>query len=134
MERLKKRLGKNSNIKSKQNMPHFDNYFFFKCERRWKILPWYIRFQRIRDSYIYTAKYYDKPDGQDLMGKLVAVNRPALQYGLLSGLSYSFMHSKPADWQTHTGRVLYFVWPFMTAATSFAAVTYFSTKIRQKDD
>lgn len=101
---------------------------------RWKILPWYIRFQRFRDSYLCKAKYYDKPEGEDLMSKLIAVNRPALQYGLTSGLCYSFMHSKPAGWQTHTGRVLYFVWPFMTAATSFATVTYFSAKIRQKDD
>lgn len=101
---------------------------------RWKILPWYIRFQRFRDHYLCTAKYYDKPEGEDLLSKLIAINRPALQYGLVSGLCYSFMHSKPAGWQTHAGRVLYFVWPFMTAATSFATVTYFSTKIRQKDD
>lgn len=101
---------------------------------RWKVLPQYIRFQRFRDHYLCTAKYYDKPDGKDLLSKLIAINRPALQYGLVSGLCYSFMHSKPACWQTHAGRVLYFVWPFMTAATSFATVTYFSTKIRQKDD
>lgn len=101
---------------------------------RWKILPWYFRYQRIRDSYFYKAKYYDKPDGEDLMSKLIAVNRPAFTYGTVSGLCYAAMHSKPACFQTKFGQVLYFIWPFMGAATAFATVTYFSTKIRQKDD
>lgn len=101
---------------------------------RWKILPYYIRSQRIRDTFLYKARYYDKPEGEDLLAKLVAVNRPAFQYGTVSGMCYAFMHSKPAGFQESVGKILYFVWPFMGAATSFATVTYFSAKLRKKDD
>lgn len=101
---------------------------------RLKILPWYIRYQRLRDSYIYKAKYYDKPEGEDLLSKLIAVNRPALLYGTVSGLMYACMHSNPACIQTKIGQVLYFVWPFAGAASAFATTTYFSAKFRQKDD
>lgn len=101
---------------------------------RWKILPSFIRSERKRDTYLYTVRYYDKPEGQDLAGKLIAVNRPAILYGTTSGVCYAFMHSNPTGFQETLGKVLYFVWPFMGAATSFATVTYFSAKLRQKDD
>lgn len=101
---------------------------------RWKILPYFLRWQRRNDSYLYKARYYDKPEGEDLMGKLIAINRPALQYGAMAGMCYAFMHSKPAGFQGTVGKILYFTWPAMGAATAFATVTYFSTKLRQKDD
>lgn len=101
---------------------------------RWKVVPLYIRYQRLHDTYLYTAKYYDKPEGQDLLGKLIASNRQLLPIGVIWGTVDCFMHSKATGLQQRLGRVIHFAWPAAAVATTFTTTTYFATRLRQKDD
>lgn len=104
---------------------------------RWKFIPMYIRFQRRRDSYLYTVKYYDKPDGQDLMGKLIASNRALLPWGITWGLMDAFFHDGRLKngFQNKFGRVAHFTWPAAGIATAFTTTVYFATRFRNgKDD
>lgn len=102
---------------------------------RWKILPWYIRYSRMHDHYLQTVKYYDKPDGEDLLGKLVAINRCIAPYVVMVAGAHTFMHSPDVVTnQQRFARFVHHLWPAFGAATAFATVTFFSTKIRQKDD
>lgn len=102
---------------------------------RWRVLPWYIRYPRVHDTYPFKVKYYDKPDGQDLLGKLIACNRNTVPYGIMYGIIDSLMHSPNISGvQARIGRVVHFTWPAAACATTFTTVTYFATKLRQKDD
>lgn len=101
---------------------------------RWKFVPWYIRMQRIRDTYPFTVKYYAKPEGEDLLGKVIAINRNVLPYGFVSGITHACMHSNAVGIQATTGRVFHMMWPVTGAATAFATVSYFGCKIRGQDD
>jgi len=81
-----------------------------------------------------SAKYYNKPDGQDASGKMLATNK----YALLSGLGWStievLMVSKPQGYLPTLGRYIYFTVPFMGMASAFTMVTYTATNMRGKDD
>lgn len=101
---------------------------------RWKFVPWYIRYQRLHDTYPFTVKYYDKPEGQDLLGKVIAINRIVLPYASAAGVAAAFMHTKVTGFQATAGRIFYFVWPISGAATAFATTSYFGAKLRGKDD
>lgn len=104
---------------------------------RWKFIPPYIRFQRRRDTYLYTVKYYDKPEGQDLLGKLVATNRITIPFGFTWGVCDAMFHGgRMLDGFQHKfGRILHFTWPAAGVATAFTTATYFAAKLRNgKDD
>lgn len=101
---------------------------------RWRVLPWYIRYQRINDTYPFTVKYYDKPEGEDLFGKLIAANRYTVGYGFMWGIVDATMLTRKTGVQARIGRVIHFTWPAAACATVFTSVVYFATKIRRKDD
>lgn len=101
---------------------------------RWKFVPWYVRYQRMNDSYLYTVKYYDKPEGEDLLGKVVAMNRHVLPYSLTVAVMSACMHTSVSGFQKRAGRFLHMFWPAQGAVTAFATAAYFGAKLRQKDD
>lgn len=101
---------------------------------RWKFLPWLIRMQRLPDTYLYKVKYYDRPDGEDLLGKVIAINRNIAKYALVCGAMDAFMQTQTKGFQQTAGRILHYCWPAAGAATAFASITYASTKVRGKDD
>lgn len=104
---------------------------------RWKFIPLYVRYQRVRDTYLHKVKYYDKPEGQDLLGKLIATNREILPYGVTWGLVDAFFFNGRLlpGFQQKFGRVLHFTWPAVGVATAFTTTTYFAAKFRNgKDD
>lgn len=101
---------------------------------RWKFVPLYIRSQRKYDTYLWKAKYYDHPEGEDLVGKLVATNRILLPIGFIIGAADALMHKNLNGFQKISGRILHWTWPFAGIATAFTATTYFGAKLREKDD
>lgn len=103
---------------------------------RWKILPWYVQYNRRYDTYLYTVKYYDKPEGQDLLGKLIATNRLCLKYGVTLGVMDACMQTGRTlnHYQSKIGRFVHFLWPTIAVPTAFTTATYFAAKFRQKDD
>lgn len=101
---------------------------------RWKFVPWYIRYNRIKDSYLCKVKYYDKPEGTDLLGKLIAINRCVIPFAFVGGAAYCTMHAPKPGFQGMAGQFVRAAWPLPAAATAFATVAYFGAKFRQTDD
>lgn len=103
---------------------------------RWKFLPLLIRWERSRDHYLYKVKYYDKPEGEDLSGKLIASNRATLPWGVAWGVVDACMYggAKLPTFQEKFGRFLHMAWPSVAVPTAFVTTVYFATRLRQKDD
>ncbi|XP_063710122.1 NADH dehydrogenase [ubiquinone] 1 alpha subcomplex subunit 11 [Culicoides brevitarsis] len=84
-------------------------------------------------SWLY-RQYYDKPDGEDLMGKMIATNR----YAVVVGYCYStidcllFSHTK--GYMQTIGRFAKFTLPLMGIASTFTVLTFASNRLREKDD
>lgn len=84
-------------------------------------------------------KYYDEPEGENLLGKLLATNRFAVQGGLMFG-SYMALGNFPEHekglrrYQLIAGRIAYFTLPAIACATAFTTTVYVATRLRKKDD
>ncbi|XP_055531675.1 uncharacterized protein LOC129722334 [Wyeomyia smithii] len=80
------------------------------------------------------TRYYDKPEGTDLFGKMIATNK----YALAAGLGYSsievLMVSKPKGIMPSLARYVYFTGPFVGMASAFTVGAYTANKLRGKDD
>lgn len=101
---------------------------------RYRVLPLLSRFPRLRQIWINQCSYYDHPEGEDLLGKIVALNRtvvpPVMTWGVVDALMFTCQPTTPQG----IGRVLYFMWPAAACCTVFATTSYFATKLRGKDD
>lgn len=82
----------------------------------------------------FKAQYYDKPDGEDVGGKMLATNRYALLAGLGWATTDCLFLSKPVGYAPTIARYIYFTAPFMGMASAFTITTYAATKVRGKDD
>lgn len=80
------------------------------------------------------AKYYDKPDGEDLTGKCISMNRVALQGAFAWSTVDVLMVSHPKGYLPTLSRYLYFCGPAAGMATAFAVGTYAATRLRGSDD
>lgn len=80
------------------------------------------------------AQYYDKPEGEDVFGKMAATNRYALSAGLVWSTYDVLFISKPQGYIRAIGRYGYFTGPAMAMASAFTMTTYAATKLRGKDD
>lgn len=99
-----------------------------------KIIPFGFLYSRMNDLYFMKVRYHDKPEGEDLFGKLIAINRWAYPLLTTNAVMMGCMHSDASTYKQAITASLYYLWPGFAAATTFATVTYFSTNIRKKDD
>lgn len=97
-----------------------------------RFLPFPLRLKR-EDSYIRTVRYHDHPEGEDLMGKLVAVNHLIYQ-GCLANGAMGFMQEKSQSLGSAFLKGYQYTWPGFAIASAFVATTFFSTNLRGKDD
>lgn len=81
-----------------------------------------------------TAKYYDHPEGKDLLGKLVAINRTVYPYCFISGAMMGLMEQDTRSLAHAFTRGYRYFWPGFAMASTFTGVSYFATNIRGKDD
>lgn len=83
-------------------------------------------------------QYYDKPDGVDLAGKVIATTRPAFIAGSGFALWEIVLNSKlktdTKGFQAVAGRYLFWTVPIVGMAYTWTFATYGATKIRGKDD
>lgn len=79
-------------------------------------------------------QYYDKPEGQDAFGKMVATNRYALLVGLTASTYDVLMRTKPSGYMAALGRFGANTGPCIGMASAFTMTTLMSTKLRGKDD
>lgn len=99
-----------------------------------KILPVWWPLRRSPDTYLMKVGYYDKPEGHDLLGKLVATNRTLTFYGTFWGLIDSSMLARKQGYPYMIGRIWHFTWPAAGVATAFTTTAYLGAKLREKDD
>lgn len=80
------------------------------------------------------AEYYDKPEGQDAFGKMVATNKIALGLGLIVSTYDVLFITKPQGYINTIGRYGYFTGPFLGMASAFTMTAYTANRLRGKDD
>lgn len=97
------------------------------------LLPTYLRYNP-GNSWIYRQGYYDDPEGVNLFGKLVALNKYALMAGSFMAWGDICLVSKVTDYQRVIGKFCFWTYPFVTSATCFTVATYAATRIRRTDD
>lgn len=97
------------------------------------LLPYDLRYT-YRDSWLFTQKYYDDPEGVNLFGKLVATNKIAILPAIMWAWADITMMNRVTEYQKIIGRFAYWSYPFVTAASSFTIATYAATRIRNTDD
>lgn len=105
---------------------------------------------------VFTSQYYDKPEGEDYVGKMFATNRLACQAGLGAGKksrentrnSQKFinkipfvlavfdiiMYTHPQGFLQTTSRLAYWLGPAVGMASAFTTTAYLANKLRGKDD
>lgn len=79
-------------------------------------------------------QYYDKPEGQDAFGKMVATNRYALLVGLTVSTYDVLMRTKPSGYMAAIGRFGFITGPCVGMASAFTMTTLAANKLRGKDD
>lgn len=83
---------------------------------------------------ILKANYYDKPEGSDALGKIVATNKYAATVGMAWSTIDVLMLTKTQGYLPTLARFAYNTGPLMGMATAFTLVTYAATNARSKDD
>lgn len=79
-------------------------------------------------------KYFDTPDGEDLLQKLLVVLKPTA----LAALGFStidvMLYSHPKGYLQTIGRYAYISVPLISMASAFVVTTNMCANIRKKDD
>lgn len=78
--------------------------------------------------------YYNKPEGTDCYGKMLATNSYAVTAGLAWSTIDVLMYSHTKGYLPTLGRFAYNIGPMMGMASAFTLTTYMATKARGKDD
>lgn len=88
----------------------------------------------IREYLLKNFQYYDKPEGQDPINKLLGVSK----YGLMTGSSIAIFDGIFYSSCKTTLQALntwgFWTVPLTSMGLAFASVTYISTNVRGKDD
>ncbi|XP_055687988.1 uncharacterized protein LOC129792693 [Lutzomyia longipalpis] len=82
----------------------------------------------------FNDRFYAYPDGQDAAGKMLVANTYALFGGVVISTYDVVMLSKPVGIGNILAKYVYNTGPLMGMASAFTMGTYFSTKLRGKDD
>lgn len=81
-----------------------------------------------------TAQFYDKPDGEDFAGKMIASNRFILAGAIPFATADVLMYSHPKGYLATLGCFAKWIGPAMGLATAFTTATYAAQHLRGKDD
>jgi hypothetical protein len=80
------------------------------------------------------ARYYNKPDGEDYVGKMIATNK----YMLMAAIPIAFhdvvMITKPKGVLATLARYGKWIGPAIGMASAFTTATYMACNLRKKDD
>lgn len=90
------------------------------------VIPWLERFPGYR--------YYDTPDGEDCLKKLVAINKLALFLGVSASTLDVVMYSKPMNFSSFAARYAYITFPVMAVASTFSVTSCLLTTYRGDKD
>uniref|UniRef100_A0A336MGC7 NADH dehydrogenase [ubiquinone] 1 alpha subcomplex subunit 11 n=1 Tax=Culicoides sonorensis TaxID=179676 RepID=A0A336MGC7_CULSO len=79
-------------------------------------------------------RYYDQPEGEDMVGKLIATNKWAVVFGVAFSTVDVLLYSRTKGYLATMSRYLKFTAPLVGVATAFTCGTFLSTRMRGKDD
>lgn len=97
-------------------------------------LPFPLRLPLIKEhSRLHSARYYDHPDGVDLVGKLIGVNRMIYPACFAHGV-LGFVQEPSQSLGAAFIRGLQYSLPGFICANAFVTTTFLSTYLRGKDD
>lgn len=80
------------------------------------------------------SRYYQHPEGEDLVGKLAYTTRFTGTLGLAFGIIDARLYTQPKGYMGVLGRILYWTWPAVGMSAAFVSTTYIATNLRKKDD
>lgn len=78
--------------------------------------------------------YYDHPEGEDIIGKMIATNKFAVLVGVAFSTVDVLLYSHTKGYMATLGRYLKFTGPLVGVASAFTLGTFMSTRLRGKDD
>lgn len=78
--------------------------------------------------------YFSKPDGEDVVGKLLFITKPTLFGALGIATCDVLLHSYPKGYLQILGRYLYVAGPLAAVSATQVIMTNISGSIRKKDD
>jgi len=79
---------------------------------------------------LFKAQYYDKPEGEDYAGKMIATNRMTLAAAVLCATTDVVMVSHPKGFLPTVSRFMYWMGPAVGMASAFTTAAYVSQKLR----
>lgn len=80
------------------------------------------------------AQYYNKPEGEDYAGKMIATNKYMLAAAIPAATMDVLMYSHPKGALATIARYGKWIGPAMGMASFFTTGVYAACKIREKDD
>ena len=80
------------------------------------------------------AQYYNKPEGEDFVGKMVATNKYMLAGAIPAATMDVLMYSHPKGSLATMARYAKWIGPAMGMASMFTAGAYLAYHLRGKDD
>lgn len=83
---------------------------------------------------LFDLRYYDKPDGEDLFGKMVYTNKVATYIGIGVATHDVLLYSHTKGYGATLGRYMWYFAPLCGIASAFTMGTFISTRMREKDD
>ncbi|XP_043279939.1 uncharacterized protein ND-B14.7 [Venturia canescens] len=84
--------------------------------------------------FLNKPRYYDTPEGQAPFEKIVACAKKAIVAGVFIGGLDCVWHTDAKNFGEVVNCMSYWVVPMVGMASTWASVTYISTKVRGKDD
>ncbi|XP_028178151.1 NADH dehydrogenase [ubiquinone] 1 alpha subcomplex subunit 11-like [Ostrinia nubilalis] len=79
-------------------------------------------------------KYYDTPEGQDILMKSIVTSKYAALSGLGAATFDVLMYSQPKGIVATAGRFMWYIGPLVGMATAFTVTTNVAQNIRGKND
>lgn len=79
-------------------------------------------------------RYYDTPDGEDCLKKLIAINKIALFFGVSASTLDVVMYSKPTNFTSFAARYARITFPIMAVASTFSVTSCLLTSYRGDKD
>lgn len=84
--------------------------------------------------FLEKPRYYDAPDGEAPIDKIVSLQKRGFIGGLIIGIHDCLFYTDTKTALQSASCLAFWVVPLVGMGTTFGGVTYAATRIRQKDD
>lgn len=85
-------------------------------------------------DFLRSSLYYNKPEGEDLVGKMVATNKYMLAGAIPAATIDVILYSHPKGTLATVARFFKWFGPAVGMASAFTVGVYAATNLRGKDD